>query len=114
MSVINLPDVIILNGATDSGVVDTSTGFWDLVSGIVINSPTTLPETVKIYVSDLLAGTFHPLQSGGADITFPADKATPVNLIAFHFFKLVASSGAVGGDRTFKITGREEFMGQLH
>ena len=94
----------IASAATESDVLDLAGLGARSIWGLNIISPTTLPDTVKIHVSDIPAGTFQVLQSGGTDITIPAGKSTQLDLLTIGALKLVAGS-AVGADRDFRIIG---------
>ena len=104
----------IANGQTETDVLDLGayptprsgkTGakaYRDL--NITIQGPATLGGTVTVQVCDTEAGTYTALQSGGADVTVPAAKTTPVVPISSRFMKLV-SSGAESGGKNFIVTG---------
>ena len=95
--------VTILSGGTASAEVDLDTfNAVKYVRRVLIQSPSTLPESVTMQVS--VDGTnFATLQSGAADITFPAAKATQINGFMVQKFKLVAG-GAVAADRVFQVS----------
>lgn len=99
--------VTILSGqTTHAGVV--LDGYLKALS---IFAPGTLPETVTLQVapgSTSGASDFRALQSGGADITVPANKAVMVTEAAFRQIRLVAGAG-VAADRTFTIVTVIEF-----
>src|SRR5690349_6270502 len=73
---------------------------WD----ITILAPATLTGTVKPQIAKDVGGPFKVLQSGGADITLPADKATALIPCVARFLKLVSGS-AEGGNRDFILMG---------
>ena len=99
MSGFSIPDLVILSGATESGALS---GIFENARAITIWSPDTLPETVTVHSAPESTADFDPHQSGGADITLPAAKATTIDLAGtIGSLKLVAG-GAVAADRTFK------------
>lgn len=113
LHILDLPDLVIANGQTDSNVlfaadlpagsmVTTGNGFRDADS-ITIHPPDTLPEATVVNVdnSEPVATNFSPLQRGGGDLTLPAGKAVTIELISFKAIKLVAA--AVGAERRFKV-----------
>jgi hypothetical protein len=113
--VLPLPDLVILNAATDSNVLlasglptapnmaTTGDGFRD-ADFVTIHAPDTLPETVTLHVdSSEAAVNFNPLYRGGADVTIPAGKAVTIDELAFRAMKLVSGVG-VAAQRTFKVT----------
>jgi hypothetical protein len=57
---------------------------------------------VTAQISDLETSGFVPMQSGGADITIPAAKATPMIPAVGRFLRLVAAS-AEGAQRDFVV-----------
>lgn len=94
----------ISDGNTESNVIVSRVGFGGMVDCIIV-SPTTLPETVKVYVSaaeSTSSSDFQPLYVNGSDVTIPAAKAVAVPASAFNSLMLIAGS-AVGGDREFKL-----------
>lgn len=106
---LTLPDAVILNTATESAIMNMTRDAYKFLRNLTIVAPVTLPETVKVYVAKSITGVFAPLQSGGADISLTAGKALVLTSISFGAMKLVATSGAVVGDRTFEMSGAEEF-----
>ncbi len=93
----------ILNGATESDVLDLTERSARPKADIFFFAPATLPETVTVQVAPDPGGTFIPLQSGGSNYTLPAAKATYITFVC-GAVKLVAG-GPVGGDRVFTIRG---------
>jgi hypothetical protein len=71
---------------------------WD----IEIKGPAALTAVVTAQISDLETSGFVPMQSGGADITIPAAKATPMIPAVGRFLRLVAAS-AEGAQRDFVV-----------
>jgi len=71
---------------------------------IEIKGPAALTGTVGLQISDQETTGFVPAQSGAADITVPANKATPVIPIIARFLRLV-SGGAEGSQRDFVVMG---------
>lgn len=59
-------------------------------------------ETITLQVASSATGTFAPQQSGGADITIPDSKVTPVLDLNAGAIKLV-SAVAVAAQRDFEI-----------
>jgi hypothetical protein len=101
----HLPSLTIANSATESEVLDFRSTGKHFLTSLLIVSPTTLPEVVKVHAATKASGTFQPLQSDAVDITIPAAKATsihPVGMIGA--IKLVAAA-AVGADRVFEVSG---------
>lgn len=74
---------------------------------LMIFSPATLPESVKVQVAPTPTGTYCDLQAGGADITLAAGKALPLTETICGAIRLVAGS-AVAADRAFIIQGKAE------
>ena len=70
---------------------------------IVIFAPATLTGTVTVEVSDVPGGTFVPLQSGGADVTLPAGKATTITEVGFPAMRFKSGS-AEAAARTFILS----------
>lgn len=100
-----LPDFVIANAATESGVLRDyldGDGFRDADS-ITIHAPDVLAETVTVQVADVAGGNFNPLSRGGADVTIPAGKSVTIELLSWKAMKLVAGV-AVAAARTFKVT----------
>lgn len=104
---ISLGTLQIANTATESAILDFTTGEHAWVKDMIVVAPDTLPETVTIHVAKDSTGNFNALQSGGTDITLPVAKATHVGPVAYRFLKLVAGV-AVAADRDFDLMGREE------
>lgn len=99
----------IPNAGTESDILDLGQGAaggpksyrrWDIV---VLNAAA-LTGTVTVHVSNLSTANFRPLQSGGADITLPANKATPLIPLVARFLKLVSGS-AEAAERAFILMG---------
>lgn len=80
-------------------------------AGIIIHSPSTLPETVFIEVSpDGI--NWNRLQDGSplADVTVPsAGKSIYYDRLVLSFAVRLAASAAVGGNRTFNFTYQEVY-----
>lgn len=68
---------------------------------ITVIAPVTLAETVTLQICGPLLN-FVDQQSNGADITFPAGKATTVIIANATLIRLKANTG-VGGDRAFEV-----------
>ncbi len=102
-----LPQLTILSGQTTAEM--SFSGGLPIRNGFIISAPTTLPETVTVWVA--VRGTagaldWKVLRAGGADVTVTADRA---NFIAAHGFmgiRLVAGV-AVGADRVFNLSAIE-------
>ena len=92
----------IVSGQTLSPALDLDTYGKRYVRRLLVLAPATLPETVTLAVSvdDV---TYATLQSGAADIIFPATKATQINGFQVRYIKMQAG-GAVAADRTFSLT----------
>lgn len=100
-----LDDITIANAATESPVLDLRSSGKHFLVSLLIVSPTTLPEVVKVHVAKSPTGTFQALQSDGVDITLPAAKATSIHPIGMiGALKLVAGV-AVAAARTFELAG---------
>ncbi len=102
---IDLGTLTIGSGQTESDVMDF-TKWRGAVHGIAIAPPGTLTGDVKVQVSEDNS-TWLDKQSGGADITVPADGHVSVRVMDFKYLRLVSSS-AEGADREFIIKGVEE------
>ena len=70
--------------------------------GTVWNQNAALTGTVTIQISNISTGNFATLQSGGSDITFPVQRATPLVPFIARFAKF-KSSGTEAADRTFNL-----------
>jgi len=92
----------IANGQTLSSALDLNTYGTRYVRRVLVLAPATLPESVTLRVS-MDDSTYFTLQSGGSDITFPADKATQINGFQCRYVKLLAGV-AVAADRVFTLT----------
>lgn len=80
---------------------------------LVVFGPSALTGTVTVQVEPTRAGTdFLALQSGGSDVTIPANKATPIPVIAFRQLRLVSGS-AEAIARVFTIEAQCETAGGL-
>lgn len=86
----------ILNGATGS---EQFTLTEDRAFLVQFNAPATLPETVKVH---RYTGTYTVVQDGGFDVVVAAGKTVPL-ILGGGTYALVATSGAVAGDRAFKV-----------
>jgi len=71
---------------------------WD----IDIKAPSALTGTVTLQGCETETGTFVAQQSGGVDITIPANKLTPIVPALPRFIRLV-SGGAEGSQRDFVV-----------
>lgn len=108
---IRLPDIVIPAGQTYSQIINSANIYSD-AAALYIQSPATLPETVKIYVHASPAvnstsdANWVPLESylsgALADVTVPSAGKGRVysELVACGSFMLVAST-AVAATRTF-------------
>ena len=94
----------IASGATQSEELNLKDNAARRVKTLNIRAPATLPETVTVHLSEATGGTYAALQSGGSDITLPANRVTIVPGLAEGAIKLVAG-GAVAADRVFTIRG---------
>lgn len=94
----------ILSGQTVSDVLDLAGLGTRHIYMITFRSPVTLPETVTVEVSEDVAGTFEPYQSGDVDVTLPAGEASPVTEMNTRALRLVAGT-AVGANRVFVLQG---------
>lgn len=101
--VVNLT-LTILSGQTESESLDlvARAGGIPIATNLVIQSPVTLPETITARVS-VLGSRYSILQSGGADVTIPADRATQVIGVISKTLKLYAGV-AVASDRVFDVS----------
>ena len=105
---IKLGTLVIASGQTDSNTLSFLTGAASRVEALAIAAPDTLPETVTVHVLLPGAADYNPLRSSGADVVLAPGKTDEIDTIAFGTMKLIAG-GAVGGDRTFVLSGREEY-----
>ncbi len=109
LSRVNRVTVTIANGATASNVI-SSWNTYGGSAGIMIYSPATLPETVKIEVSADTSSTptnWRNLQDGAvlADLTVPAaNKAQYYERLVLANHVRFVSTAAVGAERNFSIT----------
>lgn len=77
------------------------------LSAIAIQGPAELTGAVTVEVSfDREGDTFVTLQSGGSDVTIPADKVTVLSPIPAARLRVV-SAGTEAAERVFPIFGRE-------
>jgi len=93
----------IPNAGTESEVLDLNEGGARYRITMGFGAPTGLVETTNIHVAKEVGGTFYVLQSGGVDITLPADKATVVDVMTWGALKLVAAT--VAAARVFDVVG---------
>ena len=100
LTVVGLPSAVIAINATDSNAV----GALDDALSISIFAPSSLTGTVNLEVEPSSTGTaFVVQQSGGSDVTIPANKATTIANPSFRQFRLVSGS-AEAASRTFTVT----------
>lgn len=101
LTVTGLPSMLTTAGGTTSNAV----GHLDDAWGLTIYAPATLTSTsVLVEVEPSSTGTnFVALQSGGADVTFVAGKATVISPVPFRQIRVVCGA-AEGGARTFTLT----------
>jgi hypothetical protein len=102
----------IANGATLSAEQPMTVNGSRRRLSLLIGSPTTMPESITILVRRTIGGTAYTLQSGGADITLTAGKATPIYPISVASLQLKAG-GAVGADRVFEIMGAADVQDRI-
>jgi hypothetical protein len=72
-----------------------------------ILTPAALTGTITIEVADVEAGPFKTLQSDGADITLPADKACVLHPFPFQFMRFF-SDASEGAQRDFIVNASAE------
>ena len=95
----------IAAAATESEELDlTDSGGSRWKKNLGIRAPATLPETVTVHLAEATGGTYAALQSGGGDITLPANRWTNVADLTEGAMKLVAGS-PVAVARVFTIRG---------
>jgi filamentous hemagglutinin family protein len=95
----------ILNGQTDSPILDLTEAKARYGVHLTIIAPGTLPEAITVQVTDGAAGTiFGTLQSSGADITIAAAKAVVIGKLVAGGLRLHAGV-AVAAQRDFIIQG---------
>ena len=98
--VVDLPALIFSTASTTSNAV----GGIDDALGLTIYSPATLTGTITVQVEPTSTGTsFVDLQSGGADVTIPASKATVLNPITWRQIRLITGTTEAAA-RTFTLT----------
>ena len=107
---VNRVAATIQSGQTTSNVL-LAWQTYGSAAGIIIHSPSTLPETVFIEVSpDGI--NWNRLQDGSplADVTVPsAGKSIYYDRLVLSFAVRLASSAAVAGNRTFNFTYQEVY-----
>lgn len=108
--------LVIANGGTKSASLGD---FWganpakvalDSMAKVTIQGPAALTGVVTVQVAQVSPaadGDFVALQSGGADVTIPAAKATNLPVFTAKDLRLV-SAGAEGAARTFLVTLQED------
>ncbi len=94
--------ITIASGQTLSAALDLDTYGVRYIRRLLVLAPATLPESVTLSVS-MDNSTYFTLQSGAADIVFPAGKATQVNGFLCRYIKMLAG-GAVASDRLFTLS----------
>lgn len=101
----------IANGtAVSSAVLELNSGYSRNIATLLIVSPATLPESITVEVTTKYDpanpgnSVWGTLQSGGADITLPAGKATQLTEITAEALRLKSSTN-VAGDRVFNLNG---------
>lgn len=104
---VNLPTLVIANGGTESDALD----YQDLrhVESLTIFGPSALTGVATVEVAPTrtpVAADWVALQSGGADVTITADKATTIHPGVAQALRIV-SSAAEGAERSFPVIGHE-------
>ncbi len=95
-----LPAMVIVSASSYSNAIS----LFDDATALTIYSPDTLTGTVTIETEPTSTGaTFVTLQSGGADVTLPAGKATVINKVGWKQMRL-ASAASEASARTFPVT----------
>ncbi len=96
----DLPPMVVVSGSSYSNAIS----IFEDATALTIYSPAALTGTVRIETEPTSTGTsFVTLQSGGADITLPAGKATVINKVGWKQMRL-ASDVSEAGARTFPVT----------
>lgn len=95
----------ILSAATVSGELDLGLSKSRRLLALLFLNPAALTGVVTIQLSDVTAGTFRTLQTGGADITLAATKAVVVTELPAWGFLRLSSTIAEGANRVFNIYG---------
>ncbi len=96
----DLPPIIIVTGSS----VGNAIAQFDDATALTIYSPAALTGAVTVETEPSSTGTsFVTLQSGGADVTIPAGKATVLNKVGWRQMRLV-SAASEGATRTFVVT----------
>lgn len=103
---VDLGTVTILSGETESTVMDFSK-YRGSVNSITIYGPGELTGTVRLQTTlDQDPPEWRDKQSGGSDITIPADGS--VKVLAMDFRKLrIKSNNTESEERNFRIVGEE-------
>lgn len=99
---VNAGNMVIAQNGTVSNAIEVGKA-----NALTIHAPAALTGTVTLYGCDTSDGTFLAVQSGGSDITVPANKATPLGTIGTKFIKVVSGS-AEAAARTFRVTMQEQ------
>lgn len=102
----NIPDLVILNAATESNALDKST-YYRRASGFTIGGPAALTGAITVLVSIDGGSTYQTLQSNGSDINIAAGKAISLRHKGWTHMKLKSTVGE-GADRAFKVTVNED------
>lgn len=105
---IPLGPITILSGQTIGEILFLPGGI-PIRNGIIINAPTTLPETITMWVATRGPGgvaDWKILRVGGADVTIVADRANYVPVHGIFGIRLVAGV-AVAADRVFTLSATE-------
>ena len=105
---IRLPDIVILDGATDSDGYDIP----DAISAIAIWGPSLLAGAVTVQVSPRSTTdtpVWATLQSAGSDVAITVSDVTLITVTCFVALCL-HESAAPGADETFLVAGSELFV----
>ena len=102
LSVVGLPTLTILNGASTSNAI----GILDDAFGLTLYGPAAVTSTgirLEVNPSETSTSGWVTLQSGAADVFIPAAKGTVISPVTFRQMRLAASV-AEGADRAFAVT----------
>jgi len=95
-----------------SSVLDMSRSSRQALSGLIIYGPLsadgtlTLQESFSDEDTDAYGSTWRDVQSGGADVTIPADGVVRLSLTGFHRLR-ISSGSAETSDRRLIVKGIE-------
>lgn len=111
MSIVKLPDLVVADGATESGHIGQS--FLDQLDEMVIHVPESVSGTPTVEVTDQDpddhdSPTWRTLtQPDGTPVPLAADEAVPIPTVSFAGIRVVTDVAPSGSDETFNVTGQD-------